>query len=264
MLEAIVSTFPTLDNWQKRTSVLIAPEAGSEQAVDDEEWPYMPASTCAMIGLSSAREHLHAVRLLIEAKQLFPAATSTLARTALVGASTAVWMLEPDDRSVRLRRSLSFASLDYKHSLQFGADCKKYLPVDQMREDADQQMDRYRLRQTQVHDLLGHRGGLRDLNLSDEVIPTALAVAVPDASQRGQMLVRWRTMSGAAHAFAWHLFGNEGTTPHDLDPGGVGPISVAGDLETLLMDYFTAYHVSVAGWRLLDKRCAADPKSPKG
>ena len=62
-------------------------------------------------------------------------------------------------------------------------------------------------------------------------------------------------MSGAAHSLVWHYFGNEGTKATDLDACGVGQINVAGDVGRLVMDYFSAYHVVTAGWRLLAKRC---------
>jgi hypothetical protein len=62
-------------------------------------------------------------------------------------------------------------------------------------------------------------------------------------------------MSGAAHALGWHYFGNDGTNATDVDAGGVGRITIGGDLGRLVMDYFPAYHVATHGWRLLNERC---------
>jgi hypothetical protein len=256
MLRAIRSTFPTLDGWQARTSVLLIPDVGSDLAADDEEWPYVPASTLAKIGLSSAREHLHAVRKLIESKELFPAATSTLCRTALVGASCAVWMLEPDDRSERVRRWLSLAIEDFNRHIQYGNDVRELLPPDQIKPNADEDITRLELRQGQLLSLLEDLGGVYKINLTDVVIPAALQYAVPDDEAQGQMILGWRSMSGAAHALAWHFFGNAGTSAAEVDALGIGEITVGGDVERLLMDYFTAYRVALAGWDLLDKRCA--------
>jgi hypothetical protein len=110
--------------------------------------------------------------------------------------------------------------------------------------------------------LLDNVGGMRDVNLTDEVIPSALEVAVPDASLREQMAMRWRGMSGAAHALTWHFFGYDGTSASEVDAGGVGRVAVKGDVGRLTMDYFTAYHVARAGWRLLDRRSRVEPDEP--
>lgn len=254
LLLEIRATFPTLDGWRDTLAEVIVPPPGSDLALDDEEWPYASASALVSVGLASAREHLHAVRLLVEVGELFPAAVSTLCRSALIGASLSVWMLTPEERSQRLRRSLSLAVEDYKRHIQFGGDVKELFPPELIAPTGDEQLDRLELRRSQVLSLLENIGGLLEVNLTDDVIPSALEVAVPDASQRAQMMVRWRSMSGAAHALAWHYFGYDGTTATDVDAGGVGRIAVGGDVGRLAMDYFTAYHVATAGWRLLDER----------
>lgn len=104
-------------------------------------------------------------------------------------------------------------------------------------------------------DLLDNVGGRLKINLTDNVIPCALEYAVPNPSQRGQMTPGWRSMSGAAHALVWHYSGPDGLTAADPDEGGVGLISVEGKVQRLVADYFTAYHVAAAGWRLLQQRC---------
>lgn len=254
LLAAIRETFPTLDGWRQRLSEISVPSPGSALASDDEQWPYTPSSTLVSVGLASAREHLHAVRLLIEAGELFPAAASTLCRSGLIGASLAVWVLRPDEQRERLRRSLSVAVEDYKRHIQFGIDVNKLFPPELVAPTAAEQLDRLELRRSQVMMLLADVGGLLEVNLTDDVIPSALEYAVPDASQRAQMLVRWRAMSGAAHALTWHFFGYDGTSATDLDPGGVGRVAIGGDIGRLTMDYFPPFHVAAAGWRLLEER----------
>jgi hypothetical protein len=256
LLAAIRSTFPTLDGWRDRLAEIIEPAPGSELAVDDEEWPYACTSSLVSVGLGTAREHLHAVRILVEAEELFPAAASTLCRSALIGASLAVWMLEPDDRDVRLRRALSLAVEDYKRHIQFGRDITGMLAPEDIAPTADEQLDRLELRRSQVLSLLDNVGGRAEVNLTDDVIPTALEYTIPDDSQRAQMLVRWRAMSGAAHALTWHYFGYDSTTASDVDAGGVGRVAVGGDIGRLAMDYFPPFHVATAGWRLLEQRCS--------
>lgn len=255
LLAAIAGTFPTLDAWRDRAAEVIEPAPGSELAVDDLEWPYLRSSSLVTTGLATAREHLHAVRILVEAQELFPAAASTLCRSALIGASLAVWLLQPVDCNERLRRSLSLAVEDYKRHIQFGNDVTERLPPELVLPTATEQLDRPHLRRSQVMSLLDSVGGLAEVNLTDDVIPTALEFAIPDGVQRTQMLVRWRAMSGAAHALAWHYFGYDSTTATDVDPGGVGRVAVGGDIGRLALDYFPPFHVATAGWRLFDQRC---------
>jgi hypothetical protein len=256
LLRAVRDTFLTLDRWREALAAIIEPVPGSDLAEDDKQWPYMRASTLVQCGLATAREHLHAVRLSIEAGELFPAAVSTLCRSALIGASLAVWVLEPDDRSLRLRRSLSLALEDYDRHLQYGIDVKSLLPPERIRPGADEQLDRLQLRRSQVLALLDEVGGVAAVNLTNDVLPTAVKVAVPDEGDqlRADLVLRWRAMSGAAHALLWHYFGYEGTSASEVDEGGVGTIEVAGDIPRLAMDYFTGYRVAVAGWRLLEVR----------
>src|SRR5690606_9251686 len=103
---------------------------------------------------------------------------------------------------------------------------------------ADEQLDRLELRRSQVRSLLDDVGGAVAVNLTDDVIPAALEYAVPNPAQRGQMVVRWRAMSGAAHALTWHFYGYDSTEASDVDEGGVGRLDVGGDIERLAMDYF--------------------------
>ena len=253
VLAAIRDTFPMLDKWQDRTAEVIEPAQGSELAIDDLAWPYLRTSSLVSTGLATAREHLHAVRILIEAGELFPAAASTLCRSALIGASLAVWLMEPSDRNERARRSLSLAAEDYKRHIQFGKDITQ-LPPDLVAPAATEQLDRLRGRRSQVMDLLDTVGGLIEVNLTDHVIPAALGYTIPDTVQRAQMLLRWRAMSGAAHALTWHYFGYDSTTATEVDPGGVGRVVVGGDIGRLAFDYFPPFHIASAGWRLFDQR----------
>lgn len=66
------------------------------------DWKPWPLSQLAFGGLAAARDHLQAIRVHIEAGQLFPLATDTLLRGALLGAAQTVWMLAPDDQPTRL------------------------------------------------------------------------------------------------------------------------------------------------------------------
>ena len=102
--------------------------------------------------------------------------------------------------------------------------------------------------------MLAPLGGPISWNLTDIIIPAAMQETVPDPRQRAQLESRWRVMSGAAHGFIWPHFGAAGTTIADVNPEGVGLTTVAGSVETLAIDYFTAFHVATRAWALFAER----------
>jgi len=110
--EAVIrQTFGTIDKWRAIPGPFI-PGSGSELKGDDWDWPPCGVSQVAWTGLTVAVEHLQAVRTHIDVQppnhaNLFVFAHQTLARSALVGASMAVWVLASDARSTRVERARS-------------------------------------------------------------------------------------------------------------------------------------------------------------
>src|SRR4051812_8960741 len=127
MLAEVRKTFATLDRWRLIHASGLDPLPLSDLAADDEEWPYTPPTSLALVGLATAREHLHLVRISVEQRELSPAATATLCRTALIGAGLTVWMLAPNERTDRLRRMLSVSLDDHHRHEQYGADAQELL-----------------------------------------------------------------------------------------------------------------------------------------
>lgn len=254
MLEELRKTFGRLDRWRTVIASRPEPSPGSELANDDGIWPWTPPTSLCIASLGNAREHLHAVRRLIEARELFPSVTSTLARSALMSGSIAVWMLAPDDANERRRRMLTFALEDYRNHIAFGAQVLQTFHVDDVQPSAEEQMNRLRQRSDEVRSLLGQLGGPIPWNLTDIVIPAAMRETAPDQRQRAQFESRWRVTSGAAHGFLWPHFGATGTTLSDVDQSGVGVATIGGSIDTVAVDYFTAFHVASRGWALFAKR----------
>src|SRR4051812_22800674 len=112
-------------------------------------------STTSLVrnGLGTAREHLHAIRVLVDAQELFPSATSTLGRSALMAASLVVWLLAPAQEDERLRRSLSLVVYDYENYLKFGSHALKLRGVLQLDPTADEHMAFLNNRRAQVAEL---------------------------------------------------------------------------------------------------------------
>lgn len=257
LLEAIERTYPDLDRWRDAAAAGPALGAGSDLAEDDLAWPWVPSSSVALICLGAAREHLHAIRLLIRAGELFPSAWSTLARTAVVGGATATWTLVPDEREERLRRSLSVVHEDYNQHIKFGEQLLGIGAPDDIQDTAAEQLARLRLRREEADQLLSSLGGRLPINLTDVVIPAAVDAAPFTAQQRTMVRMQWRSMSGAAHSLIWQHFGTPGTTAADLDSSGVGRVEVGGDVQSLAMAYFSGYHLARAGWSLYERRSQA-------
>ena len=254
LLEEIHKTFERLERWRATIASRVAPRQTSDLAGDDAVWPWTPPTSLCLASLGNAREHLHAVRRLIEARELFPSVTSTLARSALMSGAIAVWMLAPDDANERHRRMLTFALEDYRHHIRFGVQVSLTFHVDDIHPDADAQMSRLKQRSTEVRSLLDPLGGPIAWNLTDTIIPAAIRETTSDQRQRAQLESRWRVMSGAAHGLLWSHFGATGTTVSDVDPAGVGLVTISGSVDTLAMDYFTAFHVTARAWALFAKR----------
>jgi hypothetical protein len=254
MLEELRKTFGRLDRWQAVIASRPEPSPGSELAIDDGIWPWTPPTSLCIASLGNAREHLHAIRRLIEARELFPSVTSTLARSALMSGAIAVWMLAPEEANERHRRMLTFALEDYRNHVAFGTQVSQTFHVDDVQPTADEQMSRLRQRSEEVRSLLEPLGGPLGWNLTDIIIPAALRETAPDRRQRAQFGSRWRVMSGAAHGLLWPHFGATGTTFSDVDPAGVGLATIVGSVGTLAIDYFTAFHVTSRGWALFAAR----------
>src|SRR4051794_6298255 len=92
--QRIRATFDQVKTWH-RTPVFV-PTPGSELRADDDQWPPLALSQLAKAGLDVAAEHLYASTVLIDAGQVFPFAHRALLRTALLGATQAVWLLADD------------------------------------------------------------------------------------------------------------------------------------------------------------------------
>lgn len=105
-LRALAEMWPTLDQWRERFRKPMVPQSGSLLDVDDRAWPRAPLSTIAASKLAIAVDHLQAGRVLVEAQSLHPAATFTLARSALLCSSQALWLLGPNEPALRQRRGI--------------------------------------------------------------------------------------------------------------------------------------------------------------
>lgn len=98
-----------LDLWWPRFREPMKPSAGSLLGADDAAWRRAPLSAIAQARMAVALDELQAIRVLCEANSFHVAASPTLARSALLVASEALWMLGPELATLRQRRGLAAA-----------------------------------------------------------------------------------------------------------------------------------------------------------
>jgi hypothetical protein len=109
-----VAMFAIIDRWVKATSTEPPPvELGSPLAGDARKSPGLQVANAAWAGIVHSVDHLHALRaLVVQAQTLNLGAPYTLMRSAMENAAIAAWLLEPPQRSERLRRCLKLALYD--------------------------------------------------------------------------------------------------------------------------------------------------------
>lgn len=119
VLEQLAEPFERIKAWRSRVATAEEPERGSALAGDALIWPPHPTWEVARVALASSVDHLNLARVVIEARELFPAAHFTAIRGALVGGAVGVWALHPEARHDRQQRSLRVLDEWYQRRLQY-------------------------------------------------------------------------------------------------------------------------------------------------
>jgi hypothetical protein len=252
LLGQVEATYAQLDSWFHRTSrVVEQPQKGSELYADDQPYPHAPISEMARMSLAIGTEHLRMVRILTDNRQLFPTATFTALRGALVGSAQAFWVLSSDDSEVRRSRGWTVPAEQLGELGKFYAEVNR---IDPGTVDADQ-LAWHAKRTGQLAALRGERAPrLRQTDM----IRLALQSASPTNRERqrsGRLL--WRMMSSDAHVLGWGLAQRASvqTTPSRGEPLAV--LTAPGDLEHMPEAFLCAYELLRRGWAMFDRRCEA-------
>lgn len=259
-LETIQQTLPDLDAWGARTSVPYRPGPGSALAEDDLGWPPMPLSQCAIAALASCRDHLQAVRVHIDAQNVFPFATRTLLRTAVLAGAQAVWMLAPDSALTRQQRGRTVAAEVYRRHGEFlsdlqslngarhaGTDTVATLVAERLAELAEQRA----------------AAGERDQWQATKIIESAATATFGDTNLV-EARVEWRAGSGAAHGLIWSVFGTAAlrrSAVHDESADGLTAFAAGGSLDAVANTYMLAYGLARKGWLMMDDLGSALPSA---
>ncbi len=250
--EHMKSTEADLEGWRVRARRLEAPQKGSELQLDDAQFGAHPISEMVRLSLVSAGEHLRLAWTAILAGQVYPIAHFTTLRGALLAASQAVYILGPDEGTVRRGRGLAAVAESYKRSRQFHNDTLMYPNLtDNERQQIDAQVKWLTTRLGQTL----QAGAETSLNISDAVIPYAAKLVYgrnPDLELEVNLL--WRKLSGDAHALTWAL-----AQRTIFQPTRAGEIlsegTSGGSLEEVAQPFEASFRILKRGWSLYDQRC---------
>lgn len=252
-LDLILGCEPDLESWKQRAESVEQPERGSDLAADDQVFPFHRISEVARTSLVISGENLRMAIDAIHQENLYPNAHFTPLRSALVGACQAVWILAPDDQTVRRDRGLCVIDELYRRSAQFHADTRTLTPGLTQAEvtTLDGQLRWIRGRRQQV---AGVRVNRFSLNLTDDVIPSAAAVVYSDPQRQAEVSLLWRQMSGDAHVLGWSMFIR--STPGQTDRlTGLAEFGSAGSFSSIAPAFYASYQLLRRGWSLYDRRC---------
>ncbi|MFD5329794.1 hypothetical protein [Streptomyces sp. NPDC127092] len=167
-------------------------EPASDLAGDREQVPDLWVDTLATRRLKVAVDYLAGLRDLVNGGTHFYAPFALL-RAVLESSATAVWLLEPDDRKIRLQRlvGLHIDDTNNKKAMQF------MLPED-------------------LRDPFDHEPGIRQM-VTDSGSPrgkckfpdyTSVLKKIDDLpDEGGSMLLAWRVCSGFSHGLSWATAG---------------------------------------------------------
>lgn len=249
--------------WREMASQRRPVEPGSSLAAEDQIFPLMPPSYLIWHGISHAVDHLDTfTHTVVEAKVSFPLAPQTLARSGVLGAAHALWMLDGPNRVERQLRALRMAYEEFRN------ERVAYDEVAQGEDESSEMRrivavrDEWMARAVEAGVTIGKTPGEvvqrpRDTTLIDEVITRYEEVHRPEdgASLVGTYRLIWRMHSGVTHGFRWPVihrtdFSNAVLGGKDDELGGL----VTNDDDHLMVSATAMYLLIKRAFELYDLR----------
>jgi hypothetical protein len=252
----IRGTFGQLDKWRAFEGPFI-PESGSQLKGDDDDWPPMPVSQVAWMGVTASLDHLLAIRWHLDPPQggtirLFPFAHQSLSRSALLGAAQSVWVLSPDASNERIKRARTVVAflqdqhLAYLKGLQAWAS-EPHLGTDTVAAHVASRIEE--LATKRLAD--SQRSSLKATNMIKEAAEETWGVG-PVAEE---VVLAWRAGSGAAHALLWPLLGQQATIQvSEPDAHGRAEFRSGGSFDLIAESFMAAHSMLDRAWTLLRRR----------
>jgi hypothetical protein len=252
---ALSLLFPLIDRWRQRMeSAPATPEADSSLFEDDlATFPYL-VSQAVVAQLVSAADHWDALRMLVEGFRVVHArAPFTLLRAAVENSATAVWLLAPASRQVRVQRRLrlewkSFDDQQNAETLIAGKPSTS-------RSDTIDELQRIARASGLTKDLVSQ---VASRPIGFRTIVETSAADAPRCGLTGvQALYCWMAASGIAHAERWAVM-NSGALHRTRLPGapeGSARLALSASEEALIGIAHVGSAFTIEAWRLLDERC---------
>ena len=252
LLQQLEATYSLLDNWFRRTATSVEePQPGSELSEDDQAFRYSPISEISRISLASAVEHLRMIRVVVDARHLFPSATFTTLRGALVGAAQAVWVLSPDNTMDRRSRGLTVVAEEYAQL------AKCYREADRL-QPGTVPADQWAWIKERMEHLARVRGPRPPELNQTTMIATAVDEAFPnnlDRQHSGRLL--WRQMSSDAHVLTWGMAQRSRVGLPAAKGKELSVLTTPGTLDHTADAFLCTFELARRGWSLFDRRCEA-------
>lgn len=254
-LDAVLATREQVADWGVRIRSVERPDEGSGLAEDDRVFPAMPTSQVVWRSLVSGVDHLRSVLVWLDARQVFPLAQYSVLRGALVAAAQALWVVAPDDGSIRAARGLVIAEESFKRHLQWIVEAEPLVQSGQRGE--------YASASAAVRDRLGQVRELRE-SLGDRarldttaMVREALADCYVDPALQVRGMLMWRAASSDAHSLGWAMSTRPAESTPPVDPDD--PLSdhaSTGNVEELSEQYLCAYGMLQDAWTRFGARAS--------
>ncbi len=202
--------------------------------------------------MAAANDHLQAVHVHIEARQLFPFAQASLVRTAMLSAAQAVWVLAPDDRHERIRNARTLTQHMYEQHLQFLHDLQGLAHTPHAGTDTVERHVTQRLAELSARRTANGQKSRFGATKTIEVAAQATWGRPEMALEAG---AEWRRGSGAAHGLVWSVLGRQETRQAGApDVDGVAQFQAGGSIDALANPYLCAHGLLAKAFDLLDMR----------
>lgn len=172
-------------------------EPGSTLWVDDEYLYPLKISGPARASITSAIDQLRTVRLVVEGGDMPWIALFSLLRSAIETAASGIWLLEQDDRDVRMRRLLHLEWGDIKAAEDMMGNLGS--SIDPPRTTREEWIQRPLARRSTVgtlSEIRAHVTSTTKVKVAQQVVWTTIE---RDGRPEGLILALWQGFSGLIH-----------------------------------------------------------------
>ncbi|MDQ3580010.1 MAG: hypothetical protein M3443_20915 [Actinomycetota bacterium] len=255
--ERLWATYQQVEKWREITSTPQRVDPHSSIGADDRLFSVVPVSHLIWHGISHAVDHLDMyLHALVETKMSFPIAPQSLARSGLLGAAHALWMLDEPNRAQRQLRALRIAHEEWRN------ERNAYQDLIDWGEGTPGMKTLIDVRTDWMACAIeaGESIGWTAVEVKTKPIDTVLIEDVitryessdlgqpRDISLRAAYLLMWRMLSGSTHGYRWAAIPR--TRFRDADARHSG----SGDVDGYLTNSEEQHAMSAGALALLIKR----------